>query len=84
MIDKKNLDLNSVWQGFLEKVVPPNCSQIQLDETKLAFHAGFVSCFEIVNNISELSEDEACAALDKIRTESFDVMQQLIDRIEEQ
>jgi len=57
------------WQGFRESVLPPNASEIQIQEMQKAFYAGAVSMMTIWNGLSALAEEEAVKGLGDVQQE---------------
>lgn len=65
----------AIWAGFAEHVVPSGAGPVQMRETKRCFYAGAAAMLEIVRDVSEqLSEEEACRALDAVQGELLDFM----------
>jgi hypothetical protein len=61
----------SSWQSYREALVPAAASQEQVDATRLAFYAGFQTCFEINRGIGEpdCCEEAAFAILSSLDKE---------------
>jgi hypothetical protein len=59
------------WQDYKTKVLPPNCSHIQLQETRRAFYAGVVATLNIMSRVSsdDWSEEEGAMALEVLTQE---------------
>lgn len=71
MIMKKQIKIATEWQEYGTKVLPPNCSQIQLQETRRAFYAGVVSALHIMSKIGEddCTEEEGATILEGLQQE---------------
>jgi hypothetical protein len=54
------------WRDYRTKVLPPNCSHIQLQETRRAFYLGVVSALHIMVEIGkdDWSQEEGAVAFD--------------------
>jgi hypothetical protein len=64
------LTLTENWQSFNDKVIPANASDVQRTETRRAFHAGFIRCFELLtDHCASLDADDAFIFMDKLNIE---------------
>lgn len=62
--------VQSAWEDYRAKVIPPTAPPVQITETRRAFYAGFAAAFGMMDDISNsLSEDAACAVFDSLETE---------------
>lgn len=70
--------IDQIWSIYARFVLPKPCSQVQHDEMKKAFYAGFLDCFKVMIDFSEgLSEEESCVLFERLSKEGanfFDLM----------
>lgn len=57
------------FDDYAARVLPEGCSEIQRRETKRAFYAGVASLLIAQKQITDLTDDEGMAALEKIERE---------------
>lgn len=62
------------WRDYRTKVLPPNCSRIQLQETRRAFYAGAIAMLSIMQKLAgdDWTEEEGAIALEKLIQEGAD------------
>ena len=71
------MTLEKYWLEYKNRVMEPDCSQIQYDECQNAFYGGFVQCLFAVSTLPDgMPEDEAVRIFSKWKKELAD----LIDR----
>jgi hypothetical protein len=59
------------WEVYRAYVVPANASAEQVQDTRMAFYAGFSECFKIMVDLTDsLTEDHAADTLSRINTET--------------
>lgn len=67
----EDINIAHLWTVFAGAVLDAGAPQIQRDEMRKSFYAGFVECFKIMTDLSDvLSEDEACKVLDGLNKEA--------------
>lgn len=57
------------WNQFRAAVMPPNASNVQIQEMRRAFYAGAWAMFCTMNQASAGSEDEGVEALESLNAE---------------
>lgn len=59
------------WLNFACQIMPENASQIQHNEMKRSYYAGFYDCLRYMNQvIAEMSEDDGVAKLQALSEEA--------------
>jgi hypothetical protein len=76
LIKRKRIKLTiaSQWQSYEAQALPRDCSAIQLQETRRAFHAGVASVLAFMAQISneEITEEEGSDIIEELMQESRD------------
>lgn len=71
IIKPKDFSVQGLWRLYELACMPAHAGQVQRDETKTAFFAGFMECFKTMTDYcSALDESDACKLLDRIRDET--------------
>jgi hypothetical protein len=69
-----------LWLNFAGFVLPPNAPEIQRDEMKKAFYAGFLECFKVMNDYATaLPDDEATKLFARLSRESKDFYRLMLE-----
>lgn len=78
---KKEIDatIKSMWQDYMETVMPKDAPQIQKNECRLAFYAGFYSMMTINYKLggSDVPESVGVLYLETLRKEMNEFMHSL-------
>jgi hypothetical protein len=62
--------IQSSWESYRREVVPANAGEIQIEECRRAFYAGFAGCLGVCSGpLAEMEEDAAVAALQGLHEE---------------
>lgn len=74
----EDISIAFCWLNYSSFVLPPTVSNVQREEMRKAFYAGFIECFKIMVDISDVcTVEQAGAALDRMSAEAkefFDAM----------
>ncbi len=67
----EDISLALCWELYRRQVVQADAGEEQVEDTRMAFYAGFSECFKIMCDLTEdLTEDHAAATLSRISDES--------------
>lgn len=81
VFNPKTFKVEDIWKMYAMAVMPNGASQVQHDETKNAFYAGFLECFKMFNDFaSELEEAEAFELFNRLQIEANDFFETLFKR----
>lgn len=81
VFNPKTFKVEDVWTMYAIAVLPRHVSQIQHDETKNAFYAGFLECFKMFNDFAcDLEEDAACELFNRLQKESEEYFEKLVKK----
>lgn len=72
------ISIRFIWAVFEKMVIPVDASEIQRDEMRKAFYAGFTECFKITCDISELKEKDALKVLDRLSLEGEEFFKEMM------
>lgn len=72
------MTVKQMWEGYKAKCVHPEASEIQIQEIKQAFYAGFISMMEVNKTIGDprFDEKKAVRLLDQLDKELQTFMQE--------
>lgn len=74
--DPKSIDTVSIadlWTNFAGAVLPPEASEVQRSEMRMAFYAGFNEMMSLVRDVvPRLSDEHGVATLSRFNEELFD------------
>lgn len=74
------LTLAANWQSFESVVIRSDASDIQRNEMRRSFHAGFCRAWEILSgHVADMGESEAVAFMNGLEAEILAYMQVLMD-----
>lgn len=78
----EDISIAKLWLVFAGAVLPANASELQRVEMRKAFYAGFVECFKIVTDLSDvLPEDQAVQVLDRLHKESAAFFEEMVKHL---
>jgi len=78
----EDISIALMWTAFAGAVLPPEASQIQRDEMRISFYAGFTECFKVMCDLTDdLTEDHAAATLSRIDAEAREFCEQMIAKL---
>ncbi len=79
IFDPKTFKVEHMWLMYARAVLPRHVSQIQHDETRNAFYAGFLECFKMMSEFSsELEEDDACILFNRLSKEANEFFEEMV------
>ena len=80
----EDISIAYLWTIFAGAVLSPSASQVQRDEMRKSFYAGFVECFKIMDDLSNaLPEEESLRAMDRLNNEARDFYKEIVRKADE-
>lgn len=78
----ENINIAQLWTVFAGMVLAPNAPQLQRDEMRMSFYAGFTEAFKITTDLAtELSEEQAVKVLSVLSLEAQEFYESMKARI---
>jgi len=75
----EDISIAYLWILFAGQVLDPGAPEMQRQEMRKAFYAGFVECFKVVTDLAdELTEEQTVATLDRLQRESQEFFEEMM------
>jgi len=75
----EDISIANLWTVFAGAVMDAGAPQMQRDEMRKSFYAGFVECFKIITDLSDvMTEAEAVKTLERLKNESHAFFETMI------